>query len=175
MPNLISKYLFPESIFLLPPLSFRAILSIRGNVGIGTPPPLAVAQDLAEEFRRHFESLQSNKAEIARFGWTSEDLDLYKLGFLAPLIIIRISSEEEARPGIREILLMSIQHWWGYDEQYSSFIGSKIDMCTQLRKQAKWKAIFQLASSYNISDSFNVGIAASEEAFQRVFAPNSSP
>jgi len=168
MSNYSEKYLFDGSPFLLPPLSFRAVMSIRANIGIGLPPPLAVAQDLVEEFRKHFDYLKSNDVDLAKFGTTLESLDLYKLGFLAPLIIIRISIEDEARPGVRDGLLPSIQYLWDYSEHYASFLSSNIDKCTQLRANGYWRRIFQLASTYDRSDYYQIGSIASEVAFRQI-------
>lgn len=103
-------------------------------------PENALAVNLIEDFKAHFESLSQRYHGML----SDEELAEFKIGFLAPLIIIRISAEDERTPGTRDILLYAIQNAWGYAEKYSEFIENEIDNCTTERKKipVNWLGIY---------------------------------
>jgi hypothetical protein len=156
-----------ENPFTFPQLSERATLSIVASLEIGMLPEYVLAVNLIEDFKAHYESVKQHY-----HGMLSEsDFEEFKIGFLAPLIIIRISAEEERTPGVRGILLRAIQHAWGYAQSFSEFIESETDNCTAERRNhpVDWLEIYDRcrvrASELYSTKLYVVGNKTSEEVF----------
>ncbi len=151
--------------FEFPKLSARATLSIVAGLGIGLLPEHVLAMNLVEDFKAHFEDVKQRYHNML----SDADLEEFKIGFLAPLIIIRISAEEERSPGMLSILPNAIQHVWGYDDSYSAFIQSEIENCTQDRQKTPpdWLNIYERCRTAKLysTNLYLVGNRTSEDVF----------
>ncbi len=125
--------------------------------------PLITAWKLRDMFILRVDFLKENLFLCDGFGTTLDDLELYKLGLLTPLVMIQISLQ-----GYKAVVY-SYQEKYNFSQKWVDFIMGQNDVCTDLiNKGASWNKVFELAHKFDTSEYYSVGVLASEKAFTQI-------